>query len=649
MIEKMRFISLTGPRDDIDRVVEKYLLRYDIQLENAITELGSTTGLTPFRAANPYDNERKAVHHIIETYSDIFAGVSDRSYERENTAENVGRCARSVDDLAKKLAELEAVGDKFEKEAEAVRSSLDTIRPFTGLDYDIRRILQFKSVLFRFGRMPKEYFDRFTSLAYDQVASIQIKCRENGDYVWLVYFTPSGQKDRTDAIYSSMHFERLFIPDEFIGTPKAMSEKLESQLAAVEKQVEVHKARIREFLSANAGELIEDRDYLDSYEKIFEVRRYAAYTKHDEHMFYIICGWMTEKEARRLDPEIESDKKIFALVDDKSHTAKSKPPTLLKNPKILKPFEMYTKMYGVPDYNEMDPTWLIAVTYSFMFGFMFGDLGQGLCLLVGGLLLYLRTGNSLTGIISCCGIFSSLFGVMFGSVFGFENIVPARWLRPTEAMMQLPGVGKLNVVFVVAIAIGMGLILFCMLLNIINSFRAGTLGEMLFSANGVAGMIFYGAIVLMIALFLAGKTLPAGGLLAVLVIIPLLLQFFKEPLTALIEKRKAEQDSEKAGPVMFFVQGFFELFEVLLSYFSNTLSFVRVGAFALSHAAMMNVVLMLAGAESGNPNPAVIILGNLFVCGMEGLVVGIQVLRLEYYELFSRFYRGTGREFKANI
>jgi len=100
---------------------------------------------------------------------------------------------------------------------------------------------------------------------------------------------------------------------------------------------------------------------------------------------------------------------------------------------------------------------------------------------------------------------------------------------------------------------------------------------------------------------------------------------------------------------MFFVEGFFELFEVLLSYFSNTLSFVRVGAFAVSHAAMMEVVLMLAGAETGNLNLLVVILGNLFVCGMEGLIVGIQVLRLEYYQLFSRFYKGSGHEFKPSF
>ena len=142
---------------------------------------------------------------------------------------------------------------------------------------------------------------------------------------------------------------------------------------------------------------------------------------------------------------------------------------------------------------------------------------------------------------------------------------------------------------------------------------------------------------------MSGHTLPAAAVLILMFLLPLLVIFFKEPLTAAVEK-KAEIMPEEKG--MFFVQGFFELFEVLLSYFSNTLSFVRVGAFAVSHAAMMEVVLMLGGVESGSPNWLVIILGNLFVCGMEGLIVGIQVLRLEYYELFSRFYRGTGREFK---
>ena len=80
---------------------------------------------------------------------------------------------------------------------------------------------------------------------------------------------------------------------------------------------------------------------------------------------------------------------------------------------------------------------------------------------------------------------------------------------------------------------------------------------------------------------------------------------------------------------------------------TNTISFVRVGAFALSHAGMMGVVMTLAGVESGNANIIVIVLGNILVAGLEGLVVGIQVLRLEYYEMFSRFYKGTGKQFKS--
>jgi V/A-type H+-transporting ATPase subunit I len=124
--------------------------------------------------------------------------------------------------------------------------------------------------------------------------------------------------------------------------------------------------------------------------------------------------------------------------------------------------------------------------------------------------------------------------------------------------------------------------------------------------------------------------------------LPLFIMFLKDPLTRLVEK-KANILPDKKG--MYMLQGLFELFEVLLSYFSNTLSFVRVGAFAVSHTAMMEVVLMLSGAEAGTTNWVFILLGNLFVIAMEGLIVGIQVLRLEYYELFSRFYRGTGRAF----
>ena len=258
-------------------------------------------------------------------------------------------------------------------------------------------------------------------------------------------------------------------------------------------------------------------------------------------------------------------------------------------------------------------------------------------------LLYLIKKINLAGIISIAGLFSTFFGFMFGSIFGFEDVIQARWLRPVDAMTNLPFIGQLNTVFVVAIAFGMGLNILVMIFNVINAVKSHDLENMLFSHNGIAGLVFYGFLVLTIVLYMTGHKVPGNIMMVIFLGVPVLLFVFKEPLGNLVTKQHKKMEE---GKVMFFVQAFFELFETMLSYFSNTISYVRIGAFAVSHAAMMEVVLMLSGASAGHTNWIVFVLGNVLVCGLEGLVVGIQVLRLEYYEMFSRFYKGTGREFK---
>ena len=218
------------------------------------------------------------------------------------------------------------------------------------------------------------------------------------------------------------------------------------------------------------------------------------------------------------------------------------------------------------------------------------------------------------------------------------------WLSPMHAMMKLPFVGQLNTVFIVAVAFGMALILLAMVFQIINAKKRGDKENLFFSPNGVAGLVFYGFLVLTIVLYMTGHKTPGNIMMIIFLGIPVIMFLLKEPLGQLVEGKKPKAEG---GVGMFLVQGFFELFETMLSFFSNTISFVRIGAFAVSHAAMMEVVLMLGGITdgAGNPNWIIIVLGNIIVCGLEGLVVGIQVLRLEYYEMFSRFYTGSGREF----
>ena len=651
MIEKMKFLSITGPKADIDRVVNTYLSKYEIHLENALSELTTVQNLTPFLEINPYKEALNTANLFCEELNSFAADTvkaettqaAAQTMDVETALDTIRRIQTDYQDLDKKRADLES-------QLNTLDESLRVIRPFRNLNFDISSILKFRFIHFRFGRIGKEYYQKFEKYIYDNLDTIFIKCDEDDQYIWGMYFVPEPESQKVKAVYSSMHFEKIYMPDSYEGTAREAFEQLTQKRSLILSDFNTVSQKRNDFLISHCQEILAARDAIARLSGNFDIRKLAACTKGkgENDIFYILCGWMTEKDAHSFQTDIKDDSKIFCIIDgeDDEHIqpeTHQQPPTKLKNPKLFKPFEMYINMYGLPAYNEMDPTWFVAITYSFIFGAMFGDAGQGLLLFIGGFLLYKFKHIALAGIISCAGVFSTIFGILFGSFFGFENLFPALWLRPMNNMMTVPFIGKLNTVFIVAIGFGMGLILLCMIFNIINAWKAHDTEHIWFDTNSVAGLVFYGSATVSIALILTGHTLPGGIVLFIMFGIPLILIFFKEPLTALVEKKSEIMPKEKG---MFIVQGLFEMFEVLLSYFSNTLSFVRIGAFAVSHAAMMEVVLMLAGFESGHLNWVVVILGNLFVSGMEGLIVGIQVLRLEYYEMFSRFYKGTGRKFE---
>lgn len=636
MIEKMKFLSISGPKNDIDRVVDEYLSKYEIHLENTLSELKTVRDLRPFTEANPYRQEYQRAVELAALFPESAGFQPDPTMDAPKAASLIQELDRTLMDFNTAVREKQA-------ELKAIEESLNEVLPFVGLNYNISQILKFRYIKYRFGRISREYYDKFSAFVYDTIDTILFPCHEDKNYVWLVYFVPQRLANKVDAIYASMHFERFYLQDEYTGTPTEACQVLRAQADSLQKEIESLQNRISSEIQSRKSDLLKAYARLSTFTSNFDIRKMAACTKHEKHTFYILCGWMAEKDAEKFRAQVTADGNIFCIVENNHTNLLNGPPTKMKNPWLFKPFEMFIQMYGLPAYNEIDPTVLIGITYSFLFGFMFGDAGQGLCLLAGGFLLYRAKKMSLAAIISCCGFFSTIFGLLFGSIFGFEEIIEPLWLRPAQAMTNLPFIGKLNTVFIVAVAMGMGIILLTMILNIINAYKAHEPVESWFDTNGIAGFVFYASLVITVILYMTGKSLPATFVLVVMFLIPLALIFLKEPLTAVVEK-KAEKI--EGGKGMFVVQGFFEMFEVLLSYFSNTLSFVRVGAFAVSHAAMMEVVLMLAGVESGNPNWLVVVLGNLFVCGMEGLIVGIQVLRLEYYELFSRFYRGTGRPFK---
>ena len=640
MIEKMQFLSITGPKADFDRVVDTYLSKYEMHLENALTEVKNAQGIAPFTEENPYKQEIGQIRSILKDYGNVITGEKKAEPKAVSLEEAVSIVRETTETLSSCMEEKNGLKEQLAR----MDASYRKIVPFIGLNYDIEKILQFDNVKYSFGRMPVEYYKKLQDYVYDSLDALILECTRDREFVYVLYFVPRREEDKVDAVFASMYFEKIFIPDEYKGTPEQAINQLHQQMKDCQEKIFAIDVKIAEVLENRAPEILGASERLERYATTFDVRKYAACTKHDIHTFYIICGWMSQRDAEAFRREIADDENTFCFVEKDPSKLLDGPPTKLRHPAILKPFEMFLEMYGLPSYNEIDPTPLMALTYMVFFGFMFGDLGQGALLFLGGALLYKLKGMRLAGIISCCGVCSMIFGLLFGSVFGFEDVFEPLWLHPQEAMTNLPFIGRLNTVFVVAIAIGMGVILLCMILNIVNGIRQGNRERIFLDTNGLAGLVFYGSAVACILLFMTGHTLPAALVLVIMFGIPLLLLFLKEPIMNRLEKKPKLIEG---GVGMFITQGFFEMFEMLLSYFSNTLSFVRIGAFAVSHAAMMSVVMMLAGAESGGAlSWPVVILGNLFICGMEGLIVGIQVLRLEYYELFSRFYTGGGRAFK---
>ena len=637
MIVKMKFLSISGPKNDIDRVCEVYLSKYEMQLENAAAELKTTDNLQPFVEVNPY----KEPLAKAEQFSALLADED----QRIDVSMNQEDMLNLIRDVNHDYLDLLEKKELTKKQVDEYKEKLLIMEPFRTLELDMQKSLKYKYMKVRFGRVDVNYYKRLEKYLFDDLNAVFIEGTRNENYVYGCYFVSNADSSKVDSVFNSLHFERIAIPSEYIGTPAQACEELEKEIEEKQKEIAGIKKQISELMAKNAAKLRGAKKRLEELATNFDVRKLAARIEEGDNKedYYILCGWMGEDDVNKFLAESKNDDKVFVVVEEDKEKFFGEPPTKLKNPRFFKPFEMFIRMYGLPANDEMDPTMFVALTYTFIFGAMFGDVGQGLCLFVFGGLLYLIKKINLAGIISIAGLFSTFFGFMFGSIFGFEDVIPALWLRPMNNMMSVPFIGKLNTVFIVAIGFGMCLILLCMVFNILNAWKARDVEHIWFDTNSVAGLVFYGSAVVSIALILNGKTLPGGIVLFIMFGVPLILIFLKEPLTALIEKKSEVMPKEKG---MFVVQGLFEMFEVLLSYFSNTLSFVRIGAFAVSHAAMMEVVLMLAGAESGNLNWIVVVLGNLFVCGMEGLIVGIQVLRLEYYEMFSRFYKGTGRKFE---
>lgn len=463
---------------------------------------------------------------------------------------------------------------------------------------------------FGFGRLPRESYKKLSM--YKDDIFVHHHVHETPQYVWMLYVTSDSYVDRVRKIFKDLYFEEMDIP-----------------LIDVKKQLEKYHEQI-------------DDIYAFCYEEnhIHELYPYVA----EIDGRYVMSGFIKAEDEENF-KAVFKELPVTFDVKDPEEVPDKQCPTLLKNSWFARPFELFIGMYGVPKYGDFDPTAFVAVTYCLLFGIMFGDLGQGLVLFILGLAFEKK--GQLFGIINRCGITSMIFGFLFGSLFGYEdalNPIHQSLFGVREKLFDVMDNSSTMVLLIGAIAIGAVLIMITQCMNIVNRIKHKKLGEALFSQNGVAGLVFYGSIIFaVVATMVLNWNILNPVYIIICFVLPVICFVMKEPLSNAVEHKTVKPKEGWGG---YITQSIFELIDVLLTFVTNSMSYLRVGGFVLSHAGMMLVVMTLV-EMTGHAGIVVLIIGNIFVMVLEGLIVGIQTLRLEYYEMFSRYYDAGGTPFKA--
>lgn len=616
-IERMKFLSMTGDENILDFVIANDLIGSGFQPENALKVLEKGWKLTYFTYDTTIKEYIKKAKNLINKL-DLNYEIKDVKLQR-----NPEEIKQEIDKAENRLNSLINDIDKKEEEIKKLGESIEPINHLKNVPVDLQNLYDLKYMRFRFGKISKDNYEQLIS-ELDHTDAVIVELDRDENEVWIIYFTPDEISEKVDSYFKVMKFERVWLPKEIAGKPSEVLDKVEKYIENSKKKIESLKQKLILTREENGRELLNNLLQLEMLEKINKVKKYMA---HDDKGSFYIVGWIPTRNLKEILLKLEKDNVEYVV---KNHDeVASTPPTKLKNNRLIRPFESIVNMYGIPNYTEMDPTWFVALTAFIMFGFMFGDIGHGLVVTIVGLILAKRK-SSLGPVLTAGGISSIIFGFLYGSIFGKEDIIKGILLSPMDNITNM---------LIAGIATGAVLIIIAMIFNIKNGIKNKDTGKIFFDKNGLAGLIFYTTIlVLIVGFLLKGKMIISLAISNILILIPLILILFKEKLENLIKKDK----NNVKVPI---VEKIFELIEMLLSMASNTISFVRLAAFAINHVGLCMAVYILADMFSGAGSIAVAIIGNIIVIALEGLIVAIQVLRLEYYELFSRFYTGDGKEY----
>ena len=650
------------------RLLELMVLKQDI---STVIEYLGKKGSFQFQSKSKDSSEKKiSDSKLLDMDIQFFENLKKVSLNLNIPLEekDLSKCsAPSEEDrnsASKIIASFNELSDRIAaaaSELEKVENAHKEATAFSNLQVSYSELEHLSFLSLRIGKIDSSVFDDVK----DSMEGSAVVIALGNDKSHILVATSKKNRSAVDADLKKYGFVVLEVPEDFTGVPADVLESLETQKMEVKKSLdelleekknfaETHKDKIHFLIKAFAigTQISEIQKKLESTELVYRLAGWVPYKETNDYMKDLDCATEGRIAIRVYDPfEVPS-----------VLSGKEQVPVKLSHGKFVKSFERMIFSYGAPLYGTIDPTPFVAIFFTLLFGIMFGDLGQGLVLLLAGILMaakVIKVGgwNKFAPIFIAIGITSSIMGLLTGEFFSNETLLEplSEWITglfgtphaPILKVMPEKG-GSIKVMFGlfgVAVAVGFIINSIGLIINMINNFILKRYDEALFGKNGLSGALFFWYVVaLLLRIFIFKHSIAVYDW--VILGVTLFFAAFAEPFENLLMKRKPVFEN---GFGTYMISGVVELIEVISGYLSNSVSFIRVGAFALSHAVLDYLVLLLTGMVGGEGTIGgiiILIAGNAIIVVLEGMIVAIQVVRLQYYEFFSKFFHENGREFK---
>ncbi|HBY95383.1 MAG: hypothetical protein M5U01_42685 [Ardenticatenaceae bacterium] len=579
--------------------------------------------------ASIYATQERRLLDLLQALQIAESGIPPPCLEPGNDVARIEEVLQEAERVVQDWRHRKEAADRQARRLRLVREQIRLLAP---LDVPVERLRQLRYLHLTVGTIPSANLARLQTALF-RIAFVIIPVYAYDDRTLIFAASTHEHAPILDRALRSAFLEPLDPPQDVTGSPAQALTQLEERLEATQgalTELEAERERLAQTWGPSLLALWQqartDAALADA------IRRFG---RHGQ--IYLVVGWVPAHALNQVIQTVQDVTEGRATIEtlEPDRVRPRRVPTLLRNPRFLRPFERIVATFGLPAYNEVDPTPLLALTFVLMYGMMFGDVGHGLLLALIGLWLSRSRGSlaRMGPVLTASGLSAATFGLLYGSLFGLETVLPHLWLRPREDMLDL---------LLTSVVAGIVLLNVGFLLHLVTAWRAREVPRLLFDKNGLAGIWLYWA--LFGGALARLRAVPLPGLLwLLLVLVPAALIFLHEPLGRAVTGHRPWLEGNW-GP--YAVESIFELFEALISYLSNSLSFVRLGAFAVAHVGLSQVIFLLAGPRTGSVGWwLVVALGTVIILAFEGLIVGIQTLRLEYYEFFGKFFRGAGHAF----